>query len=120
MITTNINVNKLYVCKTIYVVTEINLRHLINNTYNMRFGKCLDCNEYKYLVNGNKCNSCENKSTGNNDDNNWVVVKRGYRSGGSTEVHKKGLSEAEAKKIARTKTIFSARKLDDIDGSILV
>lgn len=86
----------------------------------MRFGKCLDCNEYKYLVNGNKCNTCEDNSEENNNDNSWVVIKRGYRAGGQTEVHKKGLSEDEAKKIARTKTIFSARKLDDIDGKILV
>lgn len=78
----------------------------------MRFGKCLDCNEYKYLVNGDKCNTCKDNSS---ENNNWVVIKRGYTAGGDTEIHKKGLSEDEAKNIARTKTIFSAYRLDDID-----
>ena len=76
----------------------------------MRFGKCLECNEYKYLIDKSICKSCKE------DKENWVVVKNGYNSGDKIDIYKKGLSEDRAKHIARQKTIFTAYKFEDLDN----
>lgn len=85
----------------------------------MRFGKCYTCNEYKYLVDGESCNSCRENSNSEDriedlDPDSWVVTKKGYLPGKSRTIYKKGLREKQAKSIAREKTYLSAHKVSEI------
>jgi hypothetical protein len=78
----------------------------------MRFGRCKECGEYKYLVNGDKCNTCK--------DDKWLVVEKYKKSSGTVEVYKIGLSENRAKKIAKQKNIFRACRLKDVDKDLTI
>lgn len=85
----------------------------------MRFGKCHNCNEYKYLIDEEVCNTCKENSDSedrieNLDPDSWVVTKKGYLPGKSRTIYKKGLREKQAKLIAREKTYLSAHKVSEI------
>lgn len=69
----------------------------------MRFGKCSDCREYKYLPEKAKCLTCIESKT---DD--WMVIHVNPFMG--QRLFRDGLSEEEAKEIAEGEQYLRPQK----------
>lgn len=60
----------------------------------MRFGTCHNCNTYKYLATGTRCQSCKPDKT------NWLVVQAACVRRGSRVILHDNLTKQQATTIA--------------------
>lgn len=72
----------------------------------MRFGRCQDCKEYKYLPEGIMCPTCrDNETTATTE---WVIVFDGGAHN-TSHICNRGLTEQEAKQKASQASFLRAR-----------
>jgi RNA polymerase subunit RPABC4/transcription elongation factor Spt4 len=73
----------------------------------MQFGRCTECNEYKYLKEENTCPTCLEKEA------NWAVYRVIVLS--RPQLVEKGLSKEEAKSRAENKQYLFASKVGKVN-----
>lgn len=74
----------------------------------MRFGKCKECNKYKYLKDKVKCLSCLKS------EESWVVLMaRGFTA--KLRIYKEDLTKEEANRIASKGSLYIAKPESEVD-----